>query len=190
MVRLEKETAIIGTVNELLLQGVGTTNPDGKGLLINEDIVFKYSRMMEIRSGYAVVNGFSGDSLNRFFSNCNRLFQYDPFVLTQENKPSYRLRTEELLECSEGNLYGLSRSQINAAIGRMIDILDPNLNYPLDFLEDMQLLGVLEANGENDRVVTKPAEKRKNIKELFADFHGEYAPMEVNWGSLVGEEKW
>ena len=31
---------------------------------------------------------------------------------------------------------------------------------------------------------------RKNIKELFADFHGEYTPIEINWGSFVGEKIW
>lgn len=41
-----------------------------------------------------------------------------------------------------------------------------------------------------NEIVIKQAEKRKNIKELFADFYGEYAPIEVDWGSFVGEEIW
>jgi|GEM_PF-1208047 len=43
---------------------------------------------------------------------------------------------------------------------------------------------------EIDRLVLKQAEQRRNIKELFADFHGEYAPIEIDWGSSVGEEIW
>lgn len=34
------------------------------------------------------------------------------------------------------------------------------------------------------------AEKRKNIKELFADYHEEYTPVEIDWGKPVGEEVW
>lgn len=30
--------------------------------------------------------------------------------------------------------------------------------------------------------------KRKNIKELFAEFSGEYEPTEIDWGEPKGEE--
>lgn len=43
---------------------------------------------------------------------------------------------------------------------------------------------------ENDKIVIERAEKRKNIKELFADFDGEYVPVEMNWGNPAGEEIW
>lgn len=43
---------------------------------------------------------------------------------------------------------------------------------------------------ENDKIVIEKAEKRKNIRELFADFHGEYTPVEIDWGEPVGEEVW
>lgn len=43
---------------------------------------------------------------------------------------------------------------------------------------------------ESDKIVVKRAKKRRNIKELFADFHGEYTPIEINWGSFVGEKIW
>ncbi len=32
--------------------------------------------------------------------------------------------------------------------------------------------------------------KRKNIKELFADFDGEYNYTEFDWGKTVGKEIW
>ena len=41
-----------------------------------------------------------------------------------------------------------------------------------------------------DKLIIEKAEKRKNIMELFADFDGEYSPVEMNWGDPVGEEVW
>lgn len=156
MVRLEKEMAVIGTVNELLRQGAqGVRVPDsgdGESLSMNEDIVFQYSRMMEARSGYAVVNGFSSSSLNQFFSDCDQLFQYDPYHSTEKGKQSYRLRVEELLppsELPEGSLYSLEPSQIQTLVGHMVDILDPSVNYPFDFLKDMRLLDALAGDEEH-----------------------------------------
>ena len=39
-------------------------------------------------------------------------------------------------------------------------------------------------------IIIEKAESRKNIKELFADYHGEYTPIEIDWGEPVGEEVW
>ena len=35
----------------------------------------------------------------------------------------------------------------------------------------------------------KPA-ARKTIKELFADYDGEYTPQEIDWGEKAGKEEW
>lgn len=45
---------------------------------------------------------------------------------------------------------------------------------------------------KNDKIVIEKAKenKRKNIKELFADFDGEYEKMEIDWGKPEGEEIW
>ncbi len=43
---------------------------------------------------------------------------------------------------------------------------------------------------DKDKLIIEKAEKRKNIMELFADFDGEYSPVEMNWGDPVGEEVW
>jgi antitoxin MazE len=43
---------------------------------------------------------------------------------------------------------------------------------------------------ENDKIIIEKAEKRKNIKELFAGYHGEYTHIEIDWGEPVGEEVW
>lgn len=32
--------------------------------------------------------------------------------------------------------------------------------------------------------------KRKNIKELFKDYKGEYKKLEINWGKPEGKEIW
>ena len=44
----------------------------------------------------------------------------------------------------------------------------------------MRLLG--------DEPASEGVGKRENIKELFADFDGEYSPVETDWGQPVGEE--
>lgn len=42
----------------------------------------------------------------------------------------------------------------------------------------------------DDKIIIEKAAQRKNIMELFADFDGEYSPVEVDWGEPVGEEIW
>ena len=39
-------------------------------------------------------------------------------------------------------------------------------------------------------IIEKVKEKRKNIKELFADYKDEYKPEEIDWGKPEGEEIW
>ena len=48
----------------------------------------------------------------------------------------------------------------------------------------------LVMTAENDKIVIKKAAKRMNIKDLFADYDEEYAPVEVDWGKPVGKEVW
>ena len=48
----------------------------------------------------------------------------------------------------------------------------------------------LAVSVEDDKIVISRAEERKNIKELFAGFDGEYTPVEMDWGEPVGEEVW
>ena len=40
------------------------------------------------------------------------------------------------------------------------------------------------------KIIIEKATKQKNIKELFADYHGEYTPVEIDWGEPVGNEVW
>lgn len=37
-------------------------------------------------------------------------------------------------------------------------------------------------------IMEKAKEKRKNIKELFADYQGIYEPIDVDWGNPEGNE--
>lgn len=39
-------------------------------------------------------------------------------------------------------------------------------------------------------VIKKSANQRKTIKELFANYNGEYQPIEVDWGKPEGKEIW
>lgn len=47
-------------------------------------------------------------------------------------------------------------------------------------------------NIEEDKLVIEKAktQNRKNIKELFKDYKGEYKPEEIEWGEPEGEEIW
>ena len=47
------------------------------------------------------------------------------------------------------------------------------------------------SNGsENEKNKLEKANKRKNIKELFKDYDGNYEPTEIDWGEPVGDEIW
>lgn len=43
---------------------------------------------------------------------------------------------------------------------------------------------------EQDKIIIEKAKPRKTLKELFADFDGEYTPVEIDWGKPVGKEIW
>lgn len=45
---------------------------------------------------------------------------------------------------------------------------------------------------EDDKIIIEKVkdEKKKNIKELFKDFEGEYESIEMDWGDPKGEEIW
>ncbi len=44
---------------------------------------------------------------------------------------------------------------------------------------------------DNDKLIIEKAKnKRKNIKELFADYKGDYEPTEIDWGNPEGKEIW
>ena len=47
-------------------------------------------------------------------------------------------------------------------------------------------------NIEEDKLVIEKAktQNRKNIKELFKDYKGEYKHKEIDWGEPEGEEIW
>ncbi len=56
----------------------------------------------------------------------------------------------------------------------------------VQWADDEQL--VLSA--DKNKIIIEKAAPRKNIKELFADFDGEYTPVNVDWGKPIGEEIW
>ena len=51
----------------------------------------------------------------------------------------------------------------------------------------------IDIRAEGDMLIiekAKPVAARKTIKELFADYDGEYTPGEIDWGDKVGNEEW
>lgn len=64
------------------------------------------------------------------------------------------------------------------------------IRIPKSILQEIHWTGNerIVIRAENDKIIIERAEKRKNIKELFADFHGEYTPVKMDWGDPVGEE--
>lgn len=53
---------------------------------------------------------------------------------------------------------------------------------------DNEQIMIVVDNGK--LIIEKAKTKRKNIKELFADYKGDYKPIEVDWGDPEGEEIW
>ena len=47
---------------------------------------------------------------------------------------------------------------------------------------------LLVISADKNRIIIEKAEPRKNIMELFADFDGDYVPVEIDWGEPVGDE--
>ncbi len=43
---------------------------------------------------------------------------------------------------------------------------------------------------EKDKIIIEKAAQRKNIKELFEEYDGDYEPAEIDWGKPEGEEIW
>ncbi len=57
----------------------------------------------------------------------------------------------------------------------------------VNWSENEQILIVVD-NGK--LIMEKAKGKRKNIKELFADYKGEYEQAEIDWGNSEGKEIW
>ena len=124
--RLEKELALIGCANEILLQGLEP--------YINTEIVLQYIRTMEIRSGYVLMPGFSQDSLEWLLSRHEDLFQHDLKRSDEAGQETYRILFEG----------GRDEQAIERFVQKMIVALDPSVSYPLYLLEDMRLLPALQ----------------------------------------------
>lgn len=50
----------------------------------------------------------------------------------------------------------------------------------------------IDIKAENGNIIISKVEesKRKNIKELFADYDGQYSSAEIDWGKPAGKEIW
>lgn len=128
MVRLEKEIAVIGVVNYILRH-------PGHDAPLDMDTMRKYARMMEVKTGLAVVLGFSQESLDAFLGRYPDLFvNTDPY-----GKGKYRMGPYAAPKTPE---------EITAFVANLITRMDPALNYPMNFIEAMGILGSLEYKGK------------------------------------------
>lgn len=48
----------------------------------------------------------------------------------------------------------------------------------------------LEMKIDGNRIIIEPAQTRKTIQELFADYDGTHESEMIDWGTPVGEEAW
>ena len=120
MVRLEKEMAVIGATYELL--------KNKQEPVLDIDVLLQYIKAMEIRSGLAVMPGFSAKSLDLMFRKYECLFER---YVDTDGKITYKPKT--------------GRDDADTFAMRMLDHMDPALNYPYGFIESTGLLPVLES---------------------------------------------
>ena len=66
------------------------------------------------------------------------------------------------------------------------------IRIPKFILDTLQWTGdeELTLSADNGQITIRKAEPRKNIKELFENFDGEYKPSEFDFGGAVGKEVW
>lgn len=155
MVALQKEIAVIGAVNELLLFR--------KKPVLNGSVVFQYSRMLETISGYAVVCGFSRATLEWFLDTHKELFRYDDLESEARGEPSYTLQDWDASEWTPGAVTGM--------IQKMLVHLDPAVNYPMDFLEAMRLIDALGGGAPSSKRYAPDSEAIAGYLDQF-----EYRP--------------
>lgn len=152
MVRLQTEMAVIGTVYDDLCHEDAAADGGELYISLTREKVLQYSRNLEERSGYAIINGFSAQSLKKFFDDNQYLFQYDPYAsaLNEQTAPIYRLRVENLRP-PVVPVPEQEEALSLALIRRMIEFLDPVINYPFNLLKQMRMLDVL-TGGQPEQV--------------------------------------
>jgi len=66
------------------------------------------------------------------------------------------------------------------------------VTIPKSMLDKLHWLAneAVEVVMENDGIIIKQKEPRKNIEDLFVNFDGEYKPIDIDWGKPVGKEIW
>ena len=140
MVRIEKEMAIIMTVNFLIDS--------------NRKLEFGYSevsgelRLLEAQTGYAILQGFSQESLEEWMAGKYNLFTH----VYDKDRKVFRLNIDKILRRSleswEDPTVKVDRLTGDRLVNKLIDLLDPALNYPIDVFEASDILRFLEADSE------------------------------------------
>ena len=57
----------------------------------------------------------------------------------------------------------------------------------VDWKENERIIIIVK---DDKLIMEKAKSKRKNIKELFANYNEQYKPEEIDWGKPEGEEIW
>ena len=57
----------------------------------------------------------------------------------------------------------------------------------VDWKENERIIIIVK---DDKLIMEKAKSKRKNIKELFANYKEQYKPEEIDWGKPEGEEIW
>ena len=127
MVSIDLDIAVIGAVGELL--------STGKEPVLSSAVVCEYTRMLEERSGLAVLNHFTREDVGRFLRD-------SPFFEVSEYSEPMKYK---LKGCRDVSV--LTEPGILRILRKLMDAYDPRLNYPMELLEDMRLISVLEADG-------------------------------------------
>lgn len=142
MVRLQTEMAIISTIGSILTDLLlGDETGRASSITLDKKKILDYTRSLENTSGYAILNGFSEQTLDQFFINNDALFQFDPDSSSGRDS-AYRLRLENLH--LGGALPDHADPEFSSTVIRqMIDVLDPAINYPMDLLRRMGVWDVL-----------------------------------------------
>ncbi len=66
------------------------------------------------------------------------------------------------------------------------------ITIPKSMLDKLNWLATesVEIVALDKQIVIKQKIKRKNIEEIFADYDGQYEPIDIEWGKPVGKEIW
>lgn len=139
MIELSRRMAVIGTVNEILLNMMENGEPI-QAICLTPKIVSSYVFMLEVRSGYLISEEhLNTQSIESFFRNQCEVFQK---TLNLDGSAAYQLRIDKFLtppELTQARSTPLSHCCVVSIIAQMLDALGETGGYPQGFLRSMKI---------------------------------------------------